>query len=142
MTEVTDRIEEDRIADIVAELRARFVARAGEQRAQLAALYAEILGARDPWAAIAKIEHLCHTLHGTAGTFGYSEIGAAAGAVESLCRAMAEEGASSDDPAFAWLAEALDRLCALIDALVPPAERVSRFSKAGSRHLSPFFGSA
>lgn len=132
----------DRIADIVAELRARFVVRAREQRRQLAALCADILGTKASQAAIMEIERLCHNLRGTAGTFGYGEIGTAAEVVELQCEGMGEADASSDDPAIVRLAAALDHLCALIDGLASLTEPASRFSEAGSRHLPPTLGSA
>lgn len=77
----------------MAVLRARFVARAAEQRAQLAA--ALLAEDRD------ETRRLAHGLSGSAGVFGFPEISADAQALEEAV----DEGADS---------EALKRLAALL----------------------------
>lgn len=71
--------------DRMAQLRARFVARAAEQRAQLVA--ALLAGDHD------EMRRLAHGLSGSAGVFGFPEISADAQALEEAVDEGVEEEA-------------------------------------------------
>ncbi|HEY0627096.1 MAG TPA: Hpt domain-containing protein [Allosphingosinicella sp.] len=83
----------------MAQLRARFVVRAAEQREQLTA--ALMAGDRD------EVRRLAHGLSGSAGVFGFPEISVDAQAVEEAV----DEGAS-DEELKPLASKLLDRLAA------------------------------
>jgi len=95
-----------------ATLVAHFVDLAHDRRARIVALREGLAKGELAKESIRELEGVCHALHGSAGMFGFPEIGAVAEEAEKLCEA-ARDGEL--DPAR--LAEALDRLCALIDDL-------------------------
>lgn len=99
----------DPLADRLAALRARFVARAEEDRRLLAAL-----GPPFSPAEREQVRLVAHRLAGAAGTFGYPEASEAAFRLEEVC----ETG--SDDLA---LREALDGLDAALAGVLTPASR-------------------
>lgn len=107
--------------DPLADLRRRFVARTQERLAELSGL----VGAAEPEAAASdRLVRLAHQLAGSAGTFGCTELGRAAAALEDVARAVAASPASP--PADrAGLEACLSRLQAAVEALseraAPPA---------------------
>lgn len=68
----------------MAELRARFLTRASEDAARIE----EALGAGD----LVTVRSLAHGLSGTAGIFGFSEVGASAQVVEEAIDAGTDKG--------------------------------------------------
>ncbi len=74
-----------RFAEVYATLRERFVRRTQQQRIQLETAQARL---RDEVTdeTLKELEHVCHTLHGSAGTFGFPEVGVISGQAESAVR--------------------------------------------------------
>lgn len=103
--EIVRRIEAARVA---------FIHRARRDRQRLQEIRTRIdddAGAVDD-PMIAELHHLAHRLHGTAGTFGFDEVSAAA---RDLERMIGDHGAIKDAggptrPAVADLAQAIDRV--------------------------------
>jgi HPt (histidine-containing phosphotransfer) domain-containing protein len=102
------QLSPERLAPLVA----LFVELARERRARVAALRHGLAKEALSADSIGEFETICHALHGSAGMFGFPEIGAAAEEAERLCEAVRRR-----DAQVAHLADALDRLCALIDRL-------------------------
>lgn len=98
--------------EFFATLVAHFVELARERRARIVTLRQGLDKGKLSMECTREFESICHTLHGSAGMFGFPEIGAVAEEAEHLCEA-ARDGA----PDLARLAQALDRLCAMIDRL-------------------------
>lgn len=106
--------------EVFATLVAHFMELARERRARIAALRKELDNGKLSMECAREFESICHALHGSAGMFGFPEIGAVAGEAEHLCEA-ARKGA----PDLARIAQALDRLCAMIDRLDADAHPVA-----------------
>lgn len=80
--------DEARIAnarDRLAELRRGFAARLRERVEELDAAVAAVDDRQA--AAVARVEHLAHKLAGTAGSYGFHEVGEIAAELEALCGA-------------------------------------------------------
>ena len=78
--------DDARIADArdrLAELRQGFAGRLRERVDELDAAVAAV-DDRQP-AAVSKVEHLAHKLAGTAGSYGFHEVGEIAAELEALC---------------------------------------------------------
>lgn len=103
--------------DRLAALRARFVARAIEQRAGIAALRDQLAAKTAPAEAFVELRHLCHSLHGAAGTFGFGEISQAADRAETICDEIVARLADGKLEPSAELDAALENLAGLLDRL-------------------------
>jgi HPt (histidine-containing phosphotransfer) domain-containing protein len=95
------------------ELRASFVQRAAQQRGRLMALTTEPAALKDN---LAEIQRLSHSLHGSAGIFGYPEIGVQAELIEVLCIELGRD-VRADDPRLRTVAARVNRLCLGIEAM-------------------------
>jgi chemotaxis protein histidine kinase CheA len=83
--------------------------------AQLQALWLQIEA--DPGlAGLAELERLAHTLSGTAGTFGFSEVGRAARLLEELLTDVARDDAPLTPDRRAGISRAVAALCAILQA--------------------------
>lgn len=69
--------------DRLAELRHGFAARLRERLAELEGAVDAAQSGRGE--AVAKVEHLAHKLAGTAGSYGFHDVGAIAAELEALC---------------------------------------------------------
>lgn len=98
--------------EFFATLVAHFLDLARDRRARIAALRQGLANGDLAKESVRELEGICHALHGSAGMFGFPEIGTVAEEAENLCQAARDGG-----PNRARLAEALDKLCALIDGL-------------------------
>ncbi len=97
----------------LAQILRSFAARAREQSARLEELRAELEAGAPSGAAIEEVERIAHRLHGTSGTLGYAELGAAAAELETLCAAAGDRAGGAGQEIFA----AIDRLRAEIAGL-------------------------
>ncbi len=80
--------DEARIAnarDRLAELRRGFAARLRERVEELDAAVAAVDDRQA--VAVSRVEHLAHKLAGTAGSYGFHEVGEIAAEIEALCGA-------------------------------------------------------
>jgi HPt (histidine-containing phosphotransfer) domain-containing protein len=103
--------------DKVDQIRNRFVQRTAGDLNRLQSLMA-LLETSDPGPAIDAIRRMGHSLAGAAGTFGYSDLAAAADAVEMEAAAVQRSGQSD----MLALQECCKRLLSEVQFLVgPPA---------------------
>lgn len=98
--------------EFFAKLVVHFLDLARDRRKRIAALRQGLAEGELAKGSVRELEGICHALHGSAGMFGFPEIGAVAEEAENLCDPARDGG-----PDLARLADALDRLCALIDGL-------------------------
>ena len=105
-----------RFAEVYATLRDRFVRRTHEQRIQLETAQAR-LADEVTEETLKELEHVCHTLHGSAGTFGFPEVGVisgqAEGSVRKAIRAL-EAGEPVTDAHQSEIDGAINRLCSTL----------------------------
>jgi HPt (histidine-containing phosphotransfer) domain-containing protein len=89
-----------------------FIRRLRDDRDALIGLAADLWSAPEHLrsARLTKIEALAHRLAGAAGTFGYSEVGAAALELESRIATPRSDGRSAIDAGLAGLQTALEAL--------------------------------
>ena len=99
-----------------ASLRRRFAARAVEQAARIVELRQLIAAGRGGPESVQEMQRLAHSLHGSAGTFGYAPIGCAAGIVEELC-AMMIRVFEADAPPPDEFDQAVAKLLGLIERI-------------------------
>lgn len=77
------------------ELRARFVERFADRLEHMERHFANLVcskGADDTLTALKAFRAEAHKLTGTAGTFGFHEVGSAAAEIESYCDALIADG--------------------------------------------------
>lgn len=100
-----------------AALQKKFVERTRGERGRLAELRAALSKADGRGETLAALRFLCHSLHGTAGTFGHPAIGDAAARVEALSDGVLAAALDADIALPPELGEATDVLIALIDGI-------------------------
>lgn len=109
------------------EIRGRFIAKASGQEPRLRALVSQ-LGVSCTTETLEELQFIVHQLAGSAGTFGFPEIGTAAEAVEVELRAQGTKAGT----ATAALTEKCNRLLALIDQAFREAAPVASPTGTGS----------
>jgi HPt (histidine-containing phosphotransfer) domain-containing protein len=110
----------ERFAEVYAALQKRFVERSYQQRVRLAELCEHLKGKSVTDVGLREIEQICHTLHGNAGTFGFTEVGILSGQTEHLVRGLMkarERLQELSDHQVSEIATALDRLCIALEQL-------------------------
>ncbi|HVA13026.1 MAG TPA: Hpt domain-containing protein [Stellaceae bacterium] len=100
-------------SDAMIELHASFAQRAAQQREQLLVLTKEPAAISDN---LAKIQRLCHSLHGSAAIFSQPGIGKQAERIELLCIELGGD-VRTDDRRPRLLAALVADLCRGIDAI-------------------------
>ncbi len=83
--------KEQRFADTMALLRERFLIRTQDQYMRIQDLYNTVLAGNGSASVAEELIHICHSLHGAAGVFGFAEVGEAAGRVEWRLRLQLRE---------------------------------------------------
>ncbi len=98
----------------LASMARRFVDRAREQAARIAELRVLVAREQGKGDTLPELRRLIHSLHGSAGTFGFGEISVAAGIAEDLCDGLLESDGAPIASRFADLDRAVDKLLAQI----------------------------
>jgi chemotaxis protein histidine kinase CheA len=101
----------------LASMARRFVDRARGQAARIGELRPAVQRDQGKGEALAELRQLTHSLHGSAGTFGFGDISVAAGIAEELCDTLM---AAQDKPAPQLLSDfdrALEALLAQISRI-------------------------
>lgn len=107
----------------LASMARRFVDRARDQAGRIAALRPDVARERGKGEALKELRQLIHSLHGSAGTFGYGEISVEAGVAEDLCDTLLAGGEAPIQALFADLDRALEKLVASIKTIEAPPSR-------------------
>ncbi|HEY1719957.1 MAG TPA: Hpt domain-containing protein [Magnetospirillaceae bacterium] len=104
----------------LASMARRFVDRARDQAVRIAELRPQVNHEHGKGEALLELRQLVHSLHGSAGTFGYGEVSIGAGEAEDLCDGLMAGGDSSVPSLFGDLDHAIEKLLALIKQLDAP----------------------
>ncbi len=109
--------------DKLASMARRFVERARQQAVRIGELRLLVRDEQGKGEALKELRQLVHSLHGSAGTFGFGDISVAAGIAEDFCDGLLTGG---DAPAASQLPEldqAIEKLLGLIGQIDLPSPK-------------------
>jgi len=106
----------EKMAQFIAAQRGQFAISLAQRVTAIESLWAAALAGDDPTARLKELHRLAHTIHGTAGTYGFPESTQAAHALEDAVKPWTV-GAEPPDGAAR---EAVTRAIADLRATLPP----------------------